>query len=108
MSQTYKGLLPNIRFSHTSTHEIEGIIKSLKAKHSYGYDEIPTTILKVSAPFISSPLTYIVNKSFSSGIYTTRLKFSVITEYSKLVTNIAFLITDQYLYYLLSPKFLKR
>jgi hypothetical protein len=49
MSQTYKGPLPNIRFSH----EIEEIIKSLKAKHSYGYNEIPATILKVSAPFLS-------------------------------------------------------
>jgi hypothetical protein len=55
MSQTYKGPLPNIHFSHTSAHEIEEIIKSLEAKHSYGYNEIPATILEVSAPFISLP-----------------------------------------------------
>jgi hypothetical protein len=42
MLQTYKGLLSKIQFRHTSTHETEGVIKSLKAKHSYGYDEIPT------------------------------------------------------------------
>jgi hypothetical protein len=78
MPQTYKGPLSNIQFRHTSTHEIEEIIKSLKAKHSYGYDEIPATILKVSVPFISSPLTYTVNKSLSSGIFPTRLKFSVV------------------------------
>jgi hypothetical protein len=78
MTQTSKGLLTSIRSRHTSTREIEKIIKSLKAKHSYGYDEIPTTILKVSAPFISSPLTYICNRSLSSGIFPTRLKFSLV------------------------------
>jgi hypothetical protein len=36
------------------------------------------TILKVSAPFISSPLTYIVNTSLSSGVYPARLKFAVV------------------------------
>jgi hypothetical protein len=62
------GPLSNIRFRHTTTHEIEEIIKSLKAKYSHGYNEIPAAILKASAPYISSPLTYIVNKSLSSGI----------------------------------------
>jgi len=35
-------------------------------------------ILKVSTPFITSPLTYICNKSLSSGIFHSRLKFSEI------------------------------
>jgi hypothetical protein len=58
--------------------EIENIIKSLKAKESYGYDGITTKILKISAPFISSPLSYIFNKSMISGIFPTRLKFATI------------------------------
>jgi hypothetical protein len=90
-----------------STLEIEEIIKSLKAKHSYGYDEIPTTILKVIVLFISSPLTYIVKKS-SSGIYPTRFKHTVVKPVFKVVTNITFLIIDPYLCYLLSPKSMKR
>jgi hypothetical protein len=77
MTQTSKGPLTSIRPRHTSTHEKEEIIKSLKAKHSYGYDEIPTTILKISALF-SSPLTHICNGSLFSGIFPTRLKFSVV------------------------------
>jgi len=35
-------------------------------------------ILKVSKPFITSPLTYICNKSLSSGIFPSQLKFSEI------------------------------
>jgi hypothetical protein len=67
MSPKSTGLLPNIRVMHTTTHEIEGIMKSLKAKYSFGYNEIPVAMLQESAPFISSPLAYIVNKSLSSG-----------------------------------------
>ena len=54
------------------------IIQSLKAKNSHGYDGIPTKILKISTPFITSPLTYICNISLSSGIFPSRLKFSEI------------------------------
>jgi hypothetical protein len=78
MSSKYTGPLSKNRFRHTTAHELEGIIKSLKAKYSYGYDEIPVVMLKASAPFISSPLTYIINKSLATGIYLTRLKFSIV------------------------------
>jgi hypothetical protein len=40
-------------------------IKSLKLKDSSGYDGIPTKLLKISSPFISSPLTHICKKSLS-------------------------------------------
>ena len=46
------------------------------SKDINGYDEIPMKILKVSTPFIISPLTYLCNKSLSSGIFPSRLKFS--------------------------------
>ena len=51
---------------------------SLKAKGSHGYDGITTKILKISAPFISCPLSYIFNKSMISGIFPTRLKYATI------------------------------
>jgi hypothetical protein len=35
-------------------------------------------LIKASAPFISSPLAYILNKSLSIGIFPTRLKYSEI------------------------------
>jgi hypothetical protein len=57
-------------------HEINKIIYSLKCKDSYGYDEISTRILKISAPYILSPLTYIFNKILSTRIFPEGLKFS--------------------------------
>ena len=62
---------PHIKLTPVSTKEISKIIKSLKWKNSHGYDEIPTKILKISLPFIISPLTYICNKSLSNGIFPT-------------------------------------
>ena len=48
----------------------------MKLKDSHGYDEISTRILKMSAPYILSPLTYIFNKILSTGVFPDRLKFS--------------------------------
>jgi hypothetical protein len=58
----------SIRLNNTSTHKIDKIIHSLKCKDSHGYDEVSTRILKNSAPYILSPLTYIFNKVLSTGI----------------------------------------
>jgi hypothetical protein len=71
LSQTFTIPFPKIKFNHTSTKGIENIVKSLKPKNSHGYDEILVEILKISSPFISSPLTDICNKSLSSGIFPT-------------------------------------
>jgi len=54
---------PSIMFKSTSPKENEKIINSLKIKESSGFDEVPTKILKISAPFFSSPLNYMCNKS---------------------------------------------
>jgi hypothetical protein len=62
---------------YATTNEIDKIIKSLKTKNSYGYDEIPVKIIKLSVPFIISPLTYICNKSLSS-VFPERLKYAII------------------------------
>ena len=62
---------PNIQFNNTSTNEINKITKSLHLKKSSGYEEISTKIMKISAPFICSPLNYICNKSLLSGIFQT-------------------------------------
>jgi len=37
-------------------------MQSLKTKNSHSHDEISVKILKLEAPFISSPLAYIHNK----------------------------------------------
>ena len=50
----------------------------MKTKNSYGYDGISTKILKVSSPYISSPLTYLCNRMLTTGNFPLRLKFSEI------------------------------
>jgi hypothetical protein len=59
LSNVFKQPFPNIQFKNTSTKEIEIIITSLTTKNSCGYDEISNKILKISMPFITSPLIYI-------------------------------------------------
>jgi len=65
---------PKIKWHHSSSNEINKIIKSLKPKGSAGYNDIPLKILKISALFIVSPLIYIymqpclVTRNFSRKI----------------------------------------
>jgi len=64
-------------FKTLSTQEIISIIKSLKAKDSFGY-EVSPRLLKICAGYISSPLTHICNKAISTGILPDCLKYSII------------------------------
>jgi len=61
-----------------SPKEIEKIINSLKIKESSGCDEVSTKLLKINAPFISSPVSYLCNKSMLSGTFPTRLKCAIV------------------------------
>jgi hypothetical protein len=58
--------------------ETEPIIKSRKTKNSYGYNKISPKVLKISCPFISSPLNYICNKILFWSKFPDRLKYAVI------------------------------
>jgi hypothetical protein len=76
LSHIYKTTFPAIKYSYASTKETENI-KNLKTTNSYGYDEIHVKILKNCSYFIP-PLTYIINRSLTTGIFPNRLKFSEI------------------------------
>jgi len=69
LHKNFKLPCSNIKLKYTTPKEIEKMIKSLKSKNSHGNEGIPMKILKVSKPFITSPLTYICNKSLLSGIF---------------------------------------
>jgi hypothetical protein len=66
-------------FKPTNHSEIEETIRLVNPKLSSRYDGITVKLLKASAPYIPSPLTYICNKSLSTGIYSSHLKYSEIT-----------------------------
>jgi hypothetical protein len=74
LRQNFKQPSSPIRLKNTTTHEIDKIIHSMKLKDSHGYDEISTRILKMSAPYILSPLHIFLIQS--TGIFPDRLKFS--------------------------------
>jgi hypothetical protein len=65
LHQAFLNPFPNMKIKPLSTKEVENIIKSLKLKNSFGYDGVSTKELKLSSLFISSPLTYICNKSIA-------------------------------------------
>jgi hypothetical protein len=66
-----------MKYKYITTKEIDKIIQSLAPKDSHGFDEISNRILKVSAPFIESPVTYILNKALLKGIFPDRMKFTI-------------------------------
>ena len=78
LTQLFRNPFPNINLKTVSTNEIKNIIKSLKPKNSLGYDGIPTKLLRVSSPFITSPLTPICNKCIFSGTFPDCLKYAVV------------------------------
>ena len=69
---------PQLNLTPTNAKEVKDIIWTLKWKSSYSYDEIPLKILKISTPYIISPLIYLCNKSMITGIFPTWLKYSQI------------------------------
>jgi len=78
--------------------KLKKIIKSLGTKNTSGYDEISNCIIKLTAPFIISPLTHICNAVLSTGVFPDRLKYTVVKPIFKKETNRKSPITDQYLY----------
>ena len=62
-SEEYLGDRPNVsfKFSPVSEDRIGNIIKHLKSKSSYGYDEISNNLIKHASNSLIKPLTLIVN-----------------------------------------------
>ena len=68
----------------TSISEIEHTISSLNPSKSIGPLNIPTKLLKIFKTFVSGPLAYLINCSFSSGVVPDKLKIArVITVHKK-------------------------
>jgi hypothetical protein len=61
-----------------SEAEVINIIKSLKSKHTAGYDGISSKIFKERVHVISKPLTYICNCSLNNGIFPERCKTAIV------------------------------
>ena len=64
--------------SPVSEDEVLKLIHALKNKKSVGVDNISSFILKLSAPVIVKPLTYLLNKSIMEGVVPLRWKVAKI------------------------------
>lgn len=62
---------PTIKWHHTSTNEINRIIKSFKPTN-------PLKMLKITASFLISPLIYTCSNALSLGSFPVRLKYSIV------------------------------
>jgi hypothetical protein len=78
LTQLFKNPFPNIHLKSVSSKEIKNIIKSIEPKNPSGYDGISTKLLKISSPFITSPLAHICNRSISSGTFPDCLKYALV------------------------------
>ena len=58
LKHAFQNLFPSIKCNCSTTKEIENIIMSLESSNPFGYDEVPTKILKLYSLFISFPLNY--------------------------------------------------
>jgi hypothetical protein len=70
------GPISQIKNVPVTSKEIKDIMKSIKNKNSFGYDEISSRVLKLSMPFIIAPLVHLCNRSLLTGIFPSRLKYS--------------------------------
>ena len=53
--------------SHVTEDEVRKAIKRLKPKKSSGLDFVPPTIIKLAIDVITTPLTWVINSSLTSG-----------------------------------------
>jgi len=58
LEQNYGHPPPSLVIKTFSTKEITSIIKAPTTKNSPGFDEVSMKLLKISATYICSPLTY--------------------------------------------------
>jgi hypothetical protein len=69
---------PDMNLYSLTEAEIISIINKLKSKNSSVYDGTTNKIIKLCRQQISKPLTYVINKSLTMGVYPERLKYAII------------------------------
>lgn len=73
----------DFRLWPTTITEVREVIDKVSAKSSAGIDEIPCSILKVCKEIVAEPLVLIINKSFETGCFPSRIKTSKVVPIHK-------------------------
>ena len=76
--------------------EVIWVINEMKTNKSTGPNSIPTHMLKIGNQIICKPLTYLINLSFSNGLFPDLLKTSNVILVFKRGENQDYKIIDQY------------
>ena len=66
-------------FQRTSPRDIFNILKSLKRKKSYGYDEITASFIIDGAGVLCEPLSFLINRSLDKSLFPESEKCAKIT-----------------------------
>jgi hypothetical protein len=93
MSQVFTKKYPYMKSKPTMTKPIENKLYLLK--NSQESDKIHTEVLKTNSPFICSLLNCIYAIKLSIGIFSDRLKYSIIKQFTKKVISVMYLIIDE-------------
>ena len=65
-------------FKPVQEAKVRRLIKDLKAKTSFGTDELSAELLKLGGEILCVPLTYIINRSIVTGKFPTQWKEAII------------------------------
>ncbi len=87
-NKCFKSYMPNplpnsIFIDPVSQSAVINVIHKLKSKASFGHDNISTKLLKATITQIIHPLTYIINKSFETGIVPKDIKIAKVVPVHK-------------------------
>ena len=66
----------NFNFSFASAGKVTKVIKKLSSTESLGIDGIPVSVLKKGIDELTSPISHLINMSFSSGRVPTGFKMA--------------------------------
>ena len=93
---TYVNTIPNsMVIAEITVNEVFNVIHSLK-NSSPGWDHIPAMVLKQCAHSYIDVLTYVINRSFSDGIFPNELKLARVVPIFK--SGDSSQIIDQFLF----------
>jgi hypothetical protein len=73
-----KEILHSFKLITLEQDEVKKILTSITTKHSSGYDNLSTCLLKKISPLIIGHITAIINQSFFTGIFPDKLKIAKI------------------------------
>ena len=85
--------------------EVSRTISLMNNSKSVGPNSIPIPLLKILKDSVSEPLSFLVNESFTSGVFPDKLRVAQVTlkrTQDKIRTT-----TDQYQFYLFLVKYSK-